>query len=101
MRQRQGEGDRGPLIRDARKPQGAPMRPGDAVHNGEPEACASCLTRAGLVDSVEAFTQVRQVLAGNADPSVLYLQERLRWQCRSQCPLPPGAPVHLSLLYAP
>ena len=52
------------------------MRTGDAAH-GELEACAPCLTRACLVDSVETFTQVRLVFAGNADPRVLYLQERL------------------------
>src|SRR5450755_4393606 len=53
------------------------MYNGDTPHNGKSEACTSCLTRTGLVHAVEAFAQMRQVLGGHTDSSVLHLQERL------------------------
>ena len=53
------------------------MSSSDAPGNGESQACASCLARAGLVHAVKAFAQVRQVFGRDTDPAVTDLQEGL------------------------
>src|SRR6266705_7072983 len=75
--QRQCEGGRRPLLGDAGQGQCTAMCSGDASHNGEPEARASCLPRAGFVYAVETFTEMREVLRGNTDAGITYLQESL------------------------
>src|SRR5437762_8895870 len=53
------------------------MSYGNAPYNGDPEARASRLARAGLVRSIEALAQMWKILSCNADPRVADLQERL------------------------
>src|SRR5215470_15055278 len=70
VHQRQREGDRRSFVRDASQDEPTTMIDGDAASNGETEARASRLARAGLVHPVKAFAKVRQMLDGNADASI-------------------------------
>lgn len=77
MRQGQREGNCCPVVRDARQGQCAPMSHGDALSDGKSKTRPSCLARARLIHTVEAFAQMRQVLACNADPGVAHLKDGL------------------------
>src|SRR6266567_3273099 len=64
-------------VRYARKGERTTVSYRDAARNGKPKACASCLTRTGLIHTVKAFTEVQQVFGINADPVVTYLYKGL------------------------